>query len=102
MPESVNSTLNDIKNKRINADQNVNIVVQLLKNMEWEFVLILFLANGEWTFATEEKEGNNFDFVETPKNKGIPDTLRPIEDNYKEGYLYITGESDCKYYEFYK
>ena len=100
VPESVNSTLNDIKNKRINADQNVNIVVQLLKNMEWEFVLILFLANGEWTFATEEKEGNNFDFVETPKNKAIPDTLRPIEDNYKEGYLYITGESDYNIMNF--
>lgn len=50
--DNVGKILNDlsIEKKKITIATCKNILTDLLENMEWEFILILFLSNGDWFF----------------------------------------------------
>lgn len=103
--------LQDAKNKRINMEQITRIAVKLLKNMEWQFILSLFLSNGDWTFDKEEKKGETPEFLNSSKNlseeskkasfKEETEAILLLEDNdCEEEHMYLKGKVDYNIMNF--
>ena len=119
--DNVGKILNDlsIEKKKITIATCKNILTDLLENMEWEFILILFLSNGDWFFDKKEKleeksnneENDNSNNGESSNNSiegsdnenehMIAEGFRSkIEGNQKEEYLYLIGKSDYNIMNF--
>ena len=103
-----------------------NILIKLLKNMEWEFILTLFLSNGNWMFNKKEKinkdkeksrgqEEDNSDEKSTDQKDNMNQeecdnqeqkSMKAIgfrkkgDENEKEEYFYLTGKSDYNIMNF--
>ena len=111
LPNNARTILNDKNQKKINIGKYKSILVELLKNMEWEFILTLFLSNGDWSF--DKKEKNNFNDEEdfnkvmqkTDNEKEIDvmtagEFRSKVGDDEKKEYLSLTGKSDYNIMNF--
>lgn len=117
--DDVRKILNDIRGKKITVRMYKNILVELLENMEWEFILTLFLANGDWIFDKKEKfeeNSNNEEDANSNNKESFNKSIKKSdnkndhmiaggfrskeEDDQKEEYLYLTGKSDYNIMNF--
>ena len=112
----------NLKIKNDNLKNSKKILTQIVENMEWEFLLTLFLSNGEWKlrsnkkkikqkieekmpFKVEQNENQDIDtipegIIEQMNNSNVtPKELIEQEENKNEE-LYLIGKSDYNIMNF--
>lgn len=123
LSDNIKMILSEIKAEETDIK---NILIKLLKNMEWEFILTLFLSNGNWMFNKKEKinkdkeksrgqEEDNSDEKSTDQKDNMNQeecdnqeqkSMKAIgfrkkgDENEKEEYFYLTGKSDYNIMNF--
>ena len=83
--------------------------IKLLNAMQWEFLLTLFLSNGEWKFKEKQKPEQIFGFMSNTEEDSSKENIISGEtEEYKDSsdiiqenrYVYILGKSDYNIMNF--
>ena len=111
--EDVQKIIEGLRGKKKSLKTYRGGIVRLIKKMQWEFLLTLFLSNGKWKFEEKDKCGEYPDFVtgtdqgdfKKDENKDITKYSQKretfLQDTVEEkNYLYLVGKSDYNIMNF--